>query len=294
MHKTAWLLAAGLWFLAGVSPSSAAEAGGPPPQGATSIAAKVGNVAARFDPHKAWNLNRIEFKGVRLGIDKPGAHYGTVFKFPGVGFIGSGHTENETEAIDSIQFFADGKAVSLAKDADLAATEFRMERRSRVRDFQLKTSIQVKNDRILEQTQFQTSKDVPLDLVYLFMHPWTVTATEYLAGGAGKPEVSGVFADTKGFHVKQDLDWVSEYDAPSGTGLVSRLLKKPESGGATILLWDVPNTYRKFYLRCFAAKTVPAGFAGTYKLVTGFFEATPEKWKDAARKLAAELAEPQD
>jgi hypothetical protein len=249
----------------------------------------VGNVEVRFDRRKAWSLNRIDFKGVRLGIDASGAHYGTVFNFPGVGFIGSGHTENETEAVARVQFLADGQAVSVEKDAEFVAAEFRMVRASRVRDFALENMIEVKDDRVREQVTVRTDKDVPLSLVYHFMHPWTVTATEFLAGGAGKPEVGGVFADTKGFHVKQDLDWVAEYDAPSGKGLVSRLLRKPETGGATMLLWDVPNTYRKFYLRCFTGQTVPAGFAGTYEMITGFFEADPATWKDAARQLAAAL-----
>ena len=279
-----------LCLAAGAATAKGAETGPLPPEGATSVSAKVGNVEVRFDRRKAWNLNRIDFKGVRLGIDLPGAHYGTVFKFPGVGFIGSGHTENETEAVEQVQFVADGQQVPVEKDAEFTAGAFKMMRVSRVRDFAVENTVEVKDDRVREQVTVRTDKEVPLDLVYHFMHPWTVTATEYLAGGEGKPEVGGVFADTKDFHVKQDLDWVAEYDAPSGKGLVSRLLRKPEIGGATILLWDVPKTYRKFYLRCFTAKTVPAGFAGTYEMVTGFFEAEPATWKDVARTLAVDLA----
>jgi hypothetical protein len=39
----------------------------------------------------------------------------------------------------------------------------------------------------------------------------------------------------------------------------------------------------------FTKETVPPGFSGTYKMVTGFFEAPPDMWQDAARKVAAEL-----
>ncbi len=48
--------------------------------------------------------------------------------------------------------------------------------------------------------------------------------------------------------------------------------------------------YRKFYLKCFDNDTVPAGFTGTWKMVTGFGTAGAGEWEPAARALAEELA----
>jgi hypothetical protein len=39
----------------------------------------------------------------------------------------------------------------------------------------------------------------------------------------------------------------------------------------------------------FVNETVPAGFTGTYKMVTVFFEAHADKWQQAARQLAHDL-----
>lgn len=53
----------------------------------------------------------------------------------------------------------------------------------------------------------------------------------------------------------------------------------------------MPGTYRKFYLMCFSNETVPAGFEGTWKMVTAFGAADAESWKAEAKKLAAGLRE---
>jgi hypothetical protein len=52
---------------------------------------------------------------------------------------------------------------------------------------------------------------------------------------------------------------------------------------------NAPTVYRKYYVRSFVNQTVPAGFNGTYKMVTGFFEATPDSWQGVARELASDL-----
>lgn len=79
------------------------------------------------------------------------------------------------------------------------------------------------------------------------------------------------------------------YEPQSGQFAVSRLLLVPELGGHIATIWNVPGTYRKFYLKCFEGKTVPAGFAGTWRMVTAFGSATPEKWESQARTLASAL-----
>ena len=61
------------------------------------ITADVGDLQVRFESRSFWTLYRIDYKGTRLCMDRWGSHYGSVVSFPGVGFIGSGHTENEDE-----------------------------------------------------------------------------------------------------------------------------------------------------------------------------------------------------
>jgi hypothetical protein len=55
------------------------------------------------------------------------------------------------------------------------------------------------------------------------------------------------------------------------------------------MIWNVPGSYRKFYLKCFENATVPLGFKGTWRMVTAFGSSDAEGWESAARKLANEL-----
>ena len=72
---------------------------------------------------------------------------------------------------------------------------------------------------------------------------------------------------------------------------MSRLLQAPEMGDSIATIWNIPGTYRKFYLKCFNSATVPAGFTGTWRVVTAFGSATPETWEAQARSLAAMLSD---
>ena len=186
----------------------------------------------------------------------------------------------------------DGRETTPQAVAELDRVKtFRMERETMIRDLSFTNAIEIRNDRIYETVALKSEKEVPVELVYNFMHPWTVTAAHFLAGTDKGEEQKGTFTDSKEYVVEAEMDWSAVYDPSSGNGVVSRLLAKPDVGGAEMLLWDVPNRYRKFYLRSFATEgePIPAGFEGEYQLVTGFFEADKEDWEQAARELAEDL-----
>lgn len=224
--------------------------------------------------------------------------YGTVFSFPEVGFIGTNHLENEPEPLTSLAFFLDGKELA-EPAAELRGDSFRFVRESKIRDFDLRCVLEIRNNRLFETTTVRTAREVPLKLVYHFMHAWTPTVDAYLAGSEASQEepFSGAFLDTpeeaRKFHVSERVDWIAVREPGSGQFAVSRLLQAPDLGGNVSMIWNVPGTYRKFYLKCFDGETVPAGFEGTWKMVTGFGDggSEPEEWKPRAVALAKKLAE---
>jgi hypothetical protein len=55
------------------------------------------------------------------------------------------------------------------------------------------------------------------------------------------------------------------------------------------MIWNVPSSYRKFYLKCFTNATVPAGFEGTWRMVTAFGASDAAGWEKAARELVQAL-----
>jgi hypothetical protein len=254
-----------------------------------SISISNGELLVRFDKQKLWTMNRIEFQGKLLGIDSRSSHYGTVFKFPGVGFIGTGHTENESEQLIKLDFYVNDKRIKeLPEDGKLNVTSFKMVRHSIIRNFRLKNTIAVKQNIISETVVIMSSKDVALDLIYNFMHPWLPTMSDYLVKTTNGTMISGTFSTSKKMFVNSAIDWVAVYHAQSELGTVSRMIKQPDKGGAIAMLWDeVP--YRKFYLKSFAGKTFPRDYIATYRIVTGFFKADKNSWQQLAGKIAQKL-----
>lgn len=256
------------------------------------ITVTCGDVTLLLRQATQWTPGRIDFRGQAMTTES--SAYGTVFSFPDVGFIGTAHLENEPEKLQSLGFFLDDKRVELPT-AELKGAAFRLERKSRIRAFDLTNVTEIKDQRLYETTTVHTAEDVPLKLVYHFMHAWRPTVSAFLAGNDAMPEntISGPLRDDKEvvrkFYINQRVDWMAVHEPQSGQFAVSRLLQAPEEGGHISTIWNVPPTYRKYYLKCFEGKTVPAGFTGTWRMVTAFGSATPETWEAQARALAATL-----
>lgn len=256
------------------------------------ITVSCGDVRLLLRQATQWTPGRIDFRGSAMTTES--SAYGTVFSFPDVGFIGTAHLENEPEKLQSLGFFLDDRRVETPA-AELKGGTFRLERQSRIRAFDLTNVTEIRDQRLHETTTVHTAEAVPLKLVYHFMHAWRPTVSAFLAGSDAMPEttISGPLRDdaevARKFYINQRVDWMAVYEPQSGQYAVCRLLQAPEQGGHISTIWNVPPTYRKYYLKCFEGKTVPAGFTGTWRMVTAFGSATPEQWEADARSLATAL-----
>lgn len=260
------------------------------------ITVSCGEVALLLRRQSQWTPGRIDFHDSAMTTER--SAYGTVFSFPDVGFIGTAHLENEPEKLESLAFFLDDKPLA-APAAELKGESFRFERKSRIRSFDLACVVELKGDRLHETTTVHTVEAVPLKLVYHFMHAWTPTVSAFAAGSDAAAEkiISGPLRDddetARKFFINERVDWMAVFEPKSSQFAVSRLLAAPEQGGHISMIWNVPGSYRKFYLKCFDNATVPAGFTGTWRMVTAFGSSSAESWESAARSLAAELRKPQ-
>jgi hypothetical protein len=253
------------------------------------ITAVVGDLQIRFESRSFWTLYRIDYKGDRLCLDRFGSHYGSVASFPGVGFIGSGHTENENEEVVDLSLLVDGKPAD-RPEARLTCQEIRLQKRSRIRDLILDTEIAVKDNRIVEDVKLTAAKPTAVNLIYHFMHPWTATATEYLAESLDGTPAEGAFTGDKGQKIDKATRWSAIYDAPTEKGAVTYVLDAPADDDWRTRYWDVPGVYRKHYLATFLNKTVPTGREFHYRVVTVPFESAKQHWKDAAAEVAGRCA----
>lgn len=256
------------------------------------ITITCGEVTLLLRQQSQWTPGRIDFRGVPMTTEK--SAYGTVFNFPEVGFIGTQHLENEPEELTSLTFELDGKTIESPGES-LEGKRFRFHRESRIRNFTLACTIEVKDNRLYETTTVSTAEETPLKLVYHFMHAWTPTVSAYLAGNDDAPDtdVSGPLTDgadvARLFYIKQPVDWMAVYEPGSRQFAVSRLLEFPAEARPVSMIWNVPGTYRKYYLKNFDTLTVPAGFQGTWRMVTAFGESGVEDWESAARGVAGVL-----
>lgn len=256
------------------------------------VTVSCGEVTLLLRQASQWTPGRIDFRGHAMTTER--SAYGTVFSFPDCGFIGTAHLENEPEPLKALAFILDGKPVEKPA-AELKGQTFRLERRSRIRAFDLTCVTEIKDNRIHEITTVHTEEAVPLKLVYHFMHAWTPTVSAFLAGNDAAPEkaISGLLQDgddsARKFFINERVDWMAVHEPKSGQFAVSRLISPPTQGGHIAMIWNVPGGYRKFYLKCFDSTTVPAGFTGTWRMVTAFGSSTPEEWEKSARQLARDL-----
>lgn len=256
-----------------------------------SITVTCGEVSLLLRQASQWTPGRIDFRGHPMTTER--SAYGTVFSFPDCGFIGTAHLENEPEPLQSLTFILDGKTLE-KPEAVLRGQTFRFERKSRIRDFDLICIWELKDDCLYETTTVRTAQAVPLKLVYHFMHAWAPSVSAFCAGTNAEPNkiISGPLHDgddtARKFFINQRIDWMAVFEPKSSQFGVSRLLAAPQPGGHIAMIWNVPNSYRKFYLKCFDNATVPAGFEGTWRMVTAFGAATPDTWQDQAWKLASQ------
>ena len=260
-----------------------------------SVLVECGDVTVRFDARKFWTMNRVDYKGDRLCRDAKGSHYGTVISIKGIGYVGTGHRENEDERMLQLEFWKDGeKLPQLEGPQAFKAGVFRVVRHSFIKDFETFNDIIVRDNVIDEKVRILCHKPTKIGWIYNYMHPWTVDFKEYLAppDAGQQAERTGVFglvAERNHWTVLHGASWVALYNPVHKKGIVSMLLQKPEKETSSLELRDVKKVYRKFYLRCLRGRTVPAGFDGSWRMVTGFFEAEQEKWHSHARNRADEL-----
>jgi hypothetical protein len=258
-----------------------------PNQWPADIIANVADLHVRFESRSFWTLYRINYKEKILGIDQFGSHYGTVARFPGIGFIGSGHRENEDERILSLQLKVDGKPVTKpAQRYDCKSIE--LLKTSRIKNLTFNTYIKVADNRIDEEVTLKALSATDVNSVIFFMHPWSTDFSDYAAFDTD-PMITGKFADSKKFMIEKPARMTSVYCEKLQMGVVEYLSKVPENVIFRTRYWDVPKRYRKHYLRAFINSTIPPDTEFTFHMTTVPFQSEPDNWLKNAKRTAASL-----
>lgn len=251
-----------------------------------SIPIECGLLKLRLDSSKFWNINGIIYDGEAVSVDLSGAHWGTVAKFKGIGFIGSGHTENECEKVIDLKIFADGNYIPPQDlHIPLKCTELKVQKKFSLKEITFNYTIDVKDDIIREKCELSAEKKTELDLIYNFMHPWSEKMTDYYIQISDDKWIKNKFKADNSFPYTGNFSWIALYCQDKNAGVVSKLAP---GNDAVIFLWD-RSQYKKTYLCSFLKKDIDAGEKAVYRMSTAFFRAEPRVWQEKARNALSKL-----
>jgi hypothetical protein len=231
-----------------------------------SFSASSGDLKVRFDEKHAYTMGAIVFKSTAIGLDLEGAFYGTVFCFPGMKFIGSGHIENEKEKVESLEIIADGKKIgpSTIKDGDIIkAGKFVFTKKGKVKDFSFQNVTELEGSCLTQKSIITADAETQVHLFYNFMMPWSTDMSNYIAEDTNGVKEEGRFVSDNKFLINQEVKWVVLYSEKLKAGNISFMGECSAANPSVIMLWD-RNVYHKFYLRSFLQKSFPKGFEAVY------------------------------
>lgn len=262
--------------------------GNTPPK---SVVLEAGNLKVRLDSRKFWNINRVEWQGQLVGVDQSGAHYGVAYQ-PGGSkfFIGSGHNESgQSEKVTSIRFFIDDGQEMPVDSPIIRAAVVGMEKVSEIGGFKVRYKFYIDHNILHERVEITAEKDVPVNFLYPFMHPWSTRFSEYLGIGEEGIKLNIRFKSDNAFPNRRYLACGAWYDEKSGCGVAT--VMAPESGERALrrFLWDRSN-YRKDYLCDYSHAVFPAGHTAVYTSHTAFFkQENKAKWQEDAVNIFNDL-----
>ena len=256
-----------------------------------SITLESGNVKIRLDHKKRWNINRIEYKNQLFGVDYPEAHYGMTcrpknFKFG----VGSGHDESGFgEKFLSLKISVDNKEITPQKDIVIKGKKIVIEKESSILSIKVKYQITIENDILSEYIEAVSNKQMEVEHLYFFMHPWSTNFTKLYIAYSNKSTKQISFKSNNSFPNRKFAPLCAWYNPKTKFGVATKL--KAITGQKKIFrfIWDRPN-YRKDYFCDYFHEVLPKGLKISYESKTAFFYSKDaDQWITKANKAFEKL-----
>ena len=252
-----------------------------------SITLTSGNILIRLDSKKFYNTNRIEWKNFLVGVDEIGAHYGVTYQPKGSKFfIGSGHDESgKTEKLVSLDILVDNKKITPKENVVIKGKKIQITKFSKIINLRLKYTTIIENDVIYERSELFSVKNVAINYLYLFMHPWSTRFDQFHAIFPNGKKLDIKLNSSNTFPNRNFVPSAAWYDSKSGIGVVTTITNIKGKKLPRRFLWDRSN-YRKDYLCDYSKSILPTNKVVIYEAKTSFFqEQDSTKWISVAEKL---------
>jgi len=261
----------------------------------------AGNVRTRVEAAKMWTISGIDFEKTVMAVED--SAFGTVVTYPGALHLGTAHFldvpgkpgEIEKENVLELKLFVDDKPVTgITPKMNLSGRSFRMERKSKIRAIDLESTVDIRDDILVETAHLRTTdKPVELQMSYPLMYAWSPETTAYVFGDDNGIHKRGRFLEEGGKKSDEGLEkksrWMSVFEPKSGKGAVCYLAQHPKTDEAWLQWTDAPKVYHKLRIMSYVGKTIPANYDGTFQSIIGFFNATESDWEAKAMQRMTEL-----
>lgn len=258
----------------------------------------IGDIRTRIDGPKLWTLSGIDYQEVMMATED--SAYGSVLTIRGAGHLGTAHFldvpgkpgEVEKENVTALRLFIDEKPVQeWQPKMSLRGNAFRMERESKIRTVDLKSTITIRDGVLIETAAMQSTGKLDLITSYPWMYAWTPHATHYLFGNNNGVQRKGTFEPNNEYvaEVVKDVTWFAAYNAKTGKGNVCLSMQHPPKVETHLLFVNAPPDYRKITAYSLMDTVLDENFSGTFQVAIGFFNATEKDWQDLAVKRVAEV-----
>lgn len=246
-----------------------------------------GEVKVAFDPASAFTVPQVTVNGHDLIVTV--GFGGFTMAYPGMQWVGSGHTEGGREEVLEVRLEVDGKLVELPLGETLDVESSAILRKtSRLReDVTLRTETRFTDGVLQEIIDVEFHNPELLEYVYPFMFCWSPRSERWMAETTGGEFLEGMFDSDGSWKLAKDVRWTSVYFPEYSAGaLVVFSADLPPGQGRKHAFWDLDRYHKQYYQLVHSAE-LPVGMSLKLSATLHFFNALNEaEWKENASHLA--------
>ncbi len=244
---------------------------------------RAGAYEVTFIESAAWTIGTVKFHNdpliVRTGANQSVVNMKVAVQSGPNQWIGTAHGG---EVVQSVALRVDGESYPPEKfEAAPAGRSYQLVKESKLGPFRCHTEVTIDPSGLTQSVSFKAEEEATLArYLYVFMHCWSPTLSEWLAILPDGSLLEERFPDEKETHLKSDLKTLALYNQERGYGVILNY-DQPYSGepghGNFLINW--PGRHHKHYFRISAQEAN----AKTYVCRIEGFTGNKEAWRERAR-----------
>lgn len=241
------------------------------------ISLEAGNMSVRLQPGRAWTIDLFTYAGKQLST--PEGNNGVAVSFGTNEWVGGNHHEGGQEVVLEKELIVDGKSTAIPPCGTVKGESLVFSKRSKLRDIELKLTIELLPDRVVEHHKLTVLEDTYVDTLMAIMHCWKSSTTEYIARLPDGQTVRGELKSSGGFLLNEDVTDVAVFDPSVSIALITSFdPANPPGQGRKHTFWDLDKPYHKQYFQAIDKQSLPKGTELDFNVTVRPVPVTTEDW----------------